>query len=132
MRWIQYIVLILAIAIYSMTGILTRCASMHPFLSWQYILLVGGAVGVIGIYAIIWQQLIQRMDISLAYMFKGLGVVFALLICHYIFGEIITLKNIIGAIIIIAGITLFAWADGRDVGRNGRDGEMARRLGGEK
>lgn len=117
-----YIVLILAIAIYSIVGILTRSAAMYPFLSWQYILFVAGAVGVIGLYAILWQQIIQRMDISLAYMFKGLGVVFALLICHYVFGEIITLKNIVGAVIIIAGITLFAWADGREVGRNGRSG----------
>lgn len=54
------------------------------------------------------------MAISLAYMFKGLGVVFALLICHYVFGEIITIKNIIGALIIIVGITLFAWADAKE------------------
>jgi len=110
----QYIVLILAVAIYSTVGLLTRYASMYPFLNWQYILCVIGAIGVIGIYAIIWQQLIQRMDISLAYMFKGLGVVFALLICHYVFGEIITMINIIGAIIIIAGIMLFAWSDRKE------------------
>ena len=41
-------------------------------------------------------------------MFKGLGVVFALLICHFVFSEVITLNNIIGAGVIIAGITLFA------------------------
>lgn len=113
-KWLSYIMLILAIAIYSTVGVLTRCASMYLFLSWQYILFVIGAVGVLGIYAIIWQQLIQRMEISLAYMFKGLGVVFALLICHYVFDEVITPHNIIGAIIIIAGITLFAWADNRE------------------
>lgn len=94
---------------------MTRRAAMHPFLSWQYILFVVGAVGILGVYAILWQQLIQRLDISLAYMFKGLGVVFALLICHYVFDEVITTHNIIGAIIIIAGITLFAWADAREV-----------------
>lgn len=115
-KWTSYIVLILAIAIYSTVGILTRCAAMYPFLSWQYILFVVGAVGVLGIYAILWQQLIQRMDISLAYMFKGLGVVFALLICHYVFDEIITIHNIIGAIIIISGITLFAWTDAKSSG----------------
>lgn len=113
-KWLSYIVLILAIAIYSTVGVLTRCASMCPFLSWQYVLFLIGAVGVLGIYAIIWQQLIQRMEISLAYMFKGLGVVFALLICHYVFDEVITTHNIIGAIIIIVGITLFAWADNRE------------------
>ena len=111
-----YVFLIVAIAIYSTVGILTRCASMHPFLSWQYILYVIGAVGVMGVYAIMWQQIIQRMDISLAYMFKGLGVVFALIICHYVFGEVITMKNIIGASIIILGVTMFAWADNKEKG----------------
>ena len=115
-KWISYIVLILAIAIYSTVGILTRCASMYPFMSWQYVLFVVGAVGVLGVYAIIWQQLIQRMEISLAYMFKGLGVVFALLICHYVFDEVITTRNILGAVVIIAGITLFALADARNDG----------------
>lgn len=114
-KWISYIVLIIAIAIYSLVGVMTRCASMYPFLSWQYLSFVVGAVGILGVYAILWQQLIQRFDISLAYMFKGLGVVFALLICHYVFDEVITTHNIIGAIIIIAGITLFAWADAREI-----------------
>lgn len=113
-NWVKYIVLIGIIFIYSLTGVCTRCASMHPFLSWQYVLFVMGAVCVLGVYAIVWQQLIQRMEISLAYMFKGLGVVFALLICHYVFDEVITTHNIIGAIIIIVGITLFAWADNKE------------------
>ena len=108
--------LILDIDIYSLVGVMTRCASMYPFMSWQYVLFVVGAVGVLGVYAILWQQLIQRLDISLAYMFKGLGVVFALLICHYVFDEVITTRNIIGALIIISGITLFTWADARNDG----------------
>lgn len=113
-RFTTYIILILAIAIYSTVGILTRCASMCSFLSWQYILCVIGAVGVMGVYAIMWQQIIQRMDISLAYMFKGFGIVFALIICHYVFGEVITMKNMIGACVIILGITMFAWADNNE------------------
>ena len=107
----KYIVLLLAIAIYSCVGVLTRMAADYPFLSWSYVLLICGAMAVLGFYAIIWQQIIQRMHLGVAYMFKGLGVVYALLICHFVFGEVITLNNIIGAVVIIAGITLFAWSD---------------------
>lgn len=110
-KWISYIVLILAIAIYSLVGVMTRCASMYPFLSWQYILWVIGAIGVLGVYAIIWQQIIQRIPISTAYMFRGLGLVFSLCFCYCLFNEQITMHNIIGAIIVIAGITLFALSD---------------------
>lgn len=105
---VPYIVLVFAIAIYACTGVFTRLAADYPFLSWQYVLWVCGAVAVLGIYAILWQQIIQRLELGVAYMFKGLGVVFALLICHYVFGEVITLNNIIGAGIIIIGITLYA------------------------
>lgn len=105
---VPYIVLVGAIAIYACAGVFTRLAADYPFLSWQYILLVSGAIVVLGIYAILWQLIIQRIELGVAYVFKGLGVVFALLICHYVFGEVITLNNIIGAGIIIIGITLYA------------------------
>lgn len=110
---ITYYILLLSIAIYSTVGIFTRLASDYDFLSWCYLLLVGAAVCVLAIYAVLWQQIIRRVNLSVAYMFKGLGVVFTLLICHFLFGEHITVNNIAGGAIIIAGITLFAWADHR-------------------
>lgn len=110
-----YIILIGAILIYSLTGVCTRYAAMYPFMSWQYVLFVLGVVGILGIYAILWQQIIQRIEISTAYMFRGLGLIFNLLFCYSLFSETITRNNIIGAIIIIVGITLFALSDKLDV-----------------
>lgn len=106
-----YIILIGAILVYSLTGVCTRHAAAYDFLSCQYILWVFGAIGMLGVYAIIWQQIIQRIPISTAYMFRGLGLVFSLCFCYCLFNEQITMHNIIGAIIIIAGITLFALSD---------------------
>lgn len=113
-KYLSYIVLILAIAIYSLVGVMTRCASMYPFLSWQYISFVVGAVGILGVYALLWQQIIRRMAISTAYMFRGLGVVFTLLLCYFVFCETITINNIIGSVIIISGITLFSYVDAKE------------------
>jgi len=48
--------------------------------------------------------------VSLAYMFKGTGVVFGLPLAHFVFGEAITTTNMVGAAIIICGITLYARA----------------------
>ena len=42
---------------------------------------------------------------SLAYMLKGTGVVFGLLLARFVFGEAITTTNMVGAAIIICGIT---------------------------
>lgn len=106
----KYGVLVSVNCIYACTGICTKMASRQEFLSWPYMLWMAGAVGVIGIYAILWQQIIARIPISTAYMFKGTGLIFGLLFAYLIFGEQITVNNLIGAAIIIAGIALFSKA----------------------
>lgn len=104
----NYLALIGVNFVYACTGIFTKMASRQVFFSWSYIWWMAGAVGVIGVYALLWQQVLKRTELSLAYMFKGTGVIFGLLIAWFILGEQITLNNIIGAAIIIAGIALFA------------------------
>ena len=105
---LKYLALIGTFFIYTTSGVFSKLASQHDFLSLEYIAFLGCTVGVLGVYAILWQQIIKRMDISLAYMFKGTGVIFGLALAHFVFGETITTTNIIGAIIIICGITLYA------------------------
>ena len=61
-----------------------------------------------GLYALLWQQVIARMSLSTAYMFKGTSLIFVLLISALLFGETILINNIIGSAIIIVGIVLFA------------------------
>jgi uncharacterized membrane protein len=41
-------------------------------------------------------------------MFKGSTLIFTMLIAALIFGEVITIPNIVGSVIIIIGITLLA------------------------
>jgi len=96
--------------IYACTSIFTKMASRQEMLSWPYLFWIAGAVGMMGIYALLWQQVIVRMPISTAYMFKGMSLIFVLLFSALLFGEAITLNNVIGAMVIIAGIILFAKA----------------------
>lgn len=111
-KWMKNSYKILALIgvnfIYACTGVCTKMASRHEMFSWHYLLWMAGAVGVIGIYAILWQQIIARIPISTAYMFKGTGLIFGLLFSHLLFSEQITIYNIIGAAIIITGIALFS------------------------
>jgi len=105
---IPYLSLVGINLIYACTAIFTKSASQHHFLSLSYILCLVGAVGVMGVYALLWQQVIKRMPIAEAYMFKGTSLIFVLLLSALIFGEAITLSNIIGAVVIIVGIVIFA------------------------
>ena len=105
---LKYIFLIGAFFIYSTSGVFSKLASQQDFVSLLYLVFLCGSVAVLGIYAVLWQQIIKRMDVSLAYMFKGTAVVFGLMLAHFVFGEAITATNMVGAAIIICGITLYA------------------------
>ena len=96
--------------VYACTSIFTKMASRQEMLSWPYLFWIAGAFGLMGLYAILWQQVIARMPLSTAYMFKGTSLVFVLLISALLFGEAITTNNLIGSAIIIAGIVLYAKA----------------------
>lgn len=78
-------------------------------MSIEFMMGVIGAIAVMGVYAILWQQILKRIELSVAYMFKGTSIIFVMMLAYLLFGEQITWNNIIGAIIIICGITLFAY-----------------------
>lgn len=104
----KYGVLVGINLLYGCVTIFTRYASQHEFLSMPYCLGLCGAIGVMGAYAVGWQQVLKRIELSTAYMFKGTSLVFVMLLAWAIFGEQITLNNIIGACVIILGIALYA------------------------
>ena len=108
MKFSQIVLLLSINLLYACVSLFTKYASQQEFMSWNYMLGVIGAVGVMGLYAVLWQQILKRIELSLAYMFKGTSLIFVMLLAHVLFGEQITWNNIIGAIIIISGIVLFA------------------------
>ena len=94
--------------IYACVGICTKMASQQPTGSWPYLLWFGGAVAIIALYALLWQQVLRRIELSTAYMFKGTTLIFTMLIAALLFGEHITTANIIGSLIIVTGIVILA------------------------
>ena len=105
-KWKDYAFLHISILIYSITIVLSKVASDFPFLSLKYILCYGGMVAVLGIYAILWQQVIKRFEPSVAYSHKSVTVIWALLISGFLFGENITLGNVIGTVLIVTGVVM--------------------------
>ena len=94
--------------LYACVTLFTKYASQQEFMSLAYCLGLAGAIGVMGAYAICWQQVLKRIELSTAYMFKGTSLIFIMLLAWMLFGEQITLNNIIGACVIIIGIALYA------------------------
>lgn len=94
--------------LYACVSIFTKLASQQEFMSWGYVWAFIGAVMMMGVYAVLWQQVLKRIELSVAYMFKGTSIVFVMLLASLLFGEQITWNNIVGAIIIVIGVVLYA------------------------
>ena len=80
-------------------------------MSINYILFLGAVVAALGIYAMLWQKVLAVMPLSRAFLYKSITIVIALLICHFLFDESISINNIIGAGIIISGIVVLSWKE---------------------
>ena len=93
-----------AVAVYSASGVFSKIASKHDFLSFPYLLCLGGVLGVLGSYAILWQMVLKKVPLNKAYIFRSLGVVYGLAIAYFAFHESITWGNLLGGGIVLGGL----------------------------
>ena len=116
-----YIALHLFLMIYSTGGIISKLAGRHAFFSFTFILLYALEILILAFYAIGWQQFIKRMPLSVAYANKAVTVVWGCIWGVLIFHEQLTPGKVIGALLVLCGIALYGYADGK-AGENSRDG----------
>ena len=100
------VVIQLSILVYTLSGVAGKFASGYSFLSIPFILLYGLEVAILGGYAIIWQQIIKRVDLSIAYANRSLALLWSMLWSALIFQESISVQNLIGVAVVIAGVML--------------------------
>ena len=93
-----------AVAVYSASGFFSKMASRYDFLSFSYLLCLGGVVLVLGTYAILWQMALKEVPLNKAYLFRSLGVVYGLAIAGFVFHEVLTLFNLLGGVLVIVGL----------------------------
>ena len=118
-----FVLLHIALLIYSTCPLFSKNASMHAFLSPGFIGFYGGFIVVLGIYALLWQQVIKYLPVTTAYANKGITIVWGLLLGRIVFGERISRRQIIAAVIIIAGTLLYVYADREETDREETDAE---------
>ena len=99
-------VLQFAVMIYTLSGIAAKRAAMYETMSWGFLLFYGLEIAILGIYAIVWQQLIKRFELSVAYANRSMAILWSMIWAVLFFGEIITVRNIIGVLIVLAGTML--------------------------
>lgn len=100
--------------IYSMSGICSKMASKQEFLSFKFCLFYACIIGLLGFYAIGWQQIIKRLPLTTAFANKAITIVWGLIWGLVFFQEPITVGKVIGVILVVAGVVLYAKADGEE------------------
>lgn len=103
-NWKLLLLLQGAVIIYSFADICAKLASRNDFLARGYILWLGAEVLVLGLYALCWQQIIKKVDISIAYSNRAGAIVWTTLWAALFFREQISLQNLLGIGILFAGI----------------------------
>lgn len=91
------------------SGVFLKLASLYEFLSFHYVLFFGITVLVMGVYAVLWQEVLKLIPLNKAYLYKSSGIGISLMYAYIIFNERITIYNIIGCAMIIAGIIILSY-----------------------
>lgn len=91
------------VCLYTSSGIAAKLASGYPFLSWEFGLCYGIEIVILGLYAVMWQQVIKRVDLSVAYANRSLSIFWSMLWAVWLFDDVITLNNIFGILLILVG-----------------------------
>lgn len=106
----KYSLVYCAILIYTVASMMARMAAKQDtyFMSAVFMML---EVFCLGIYALLWQQVLKIFQLSIAMANKGTNVILTLLFAFFIFDEKITLYNIIGALLVMVGVGMVSADD---------------------
>ena len=102
----NYIFLHILLLFFSFCGVFSKFASQNEFLSIKFIIFYGVSILILGMYAILWQQILKRFSLTTAFFNKAITIIWGMLWGIIFFKEAITINMIIGAIIVLIGVGL--------------------------
>lgn len=106
--YLAIIVLQVLLAFFSISGIFSKMAANAKFLSFEFCCYYFVIIVILGLYAVVWQQIIKQMPLTVAYANRAVIVVWGIIWGILFFNESITIGQLIGAAVIIAGIILYS------------------------
>jgi drug/metabolite transporter (DMT)-like permease len=110
----DFLLLELSVLVYSLSTVAANMASKHPFLSWGYILYFGLDFVILAVYAILWQQIIKKFQLSIAYANKSMTLLWSMLWNFLIFSQGITPGKVAGVLLVMAGVIVMNLGGGKE------------------
>lgn len=96
----------LAYMIFSLSVLSMKYASSFDFGSGAFSRYYLLAILLMACYAFFWQKILAVYSLTRAYSWKSLVFIWVFLFSVFIFGESVTWKNIMGALLIVSGAIL--------------------------
>ena len=90
----------------SLSGICSKMAAFQKFLSLPFLWWYITVLIIMFAYAIVWQQILKRISLSIAYANKSVGLIWGMLWGGLIFQQKITWNMILGAGVVFMGLCL--------------------------
>ena len=102
----NYVLLHIIFLIYSLSAVCSKYAATYEFLSVPFIFFYGIVLLIMGVYAILWQQILKKLPLTVAFANKAVTIIWGIVWGVLFFGDKVSISQVIGAVIIIAGVLL--------------------------
>ena len=106
-----YILLQISFFIYALSSFFSKMATYNNVEIKNVIICYMLSVFCLGINAIIWEQILKKMNLSIAYSNKGVTIIWGLIFGIIFFNEEISFGKITGIFIVILGIFILMRKD---------------------
>lgn len=104
LQWIKNcIVLQAVVVVYTLSSVVAKLATGRELFSLSFFLFYGLEIVILGIYAILWQQMIKRFELSVAYANRAMALLWSALWAVILFHENLSVKQILGIVLVITG-----------------------------
>ena len=97
--------------LYSLFSVFSKLGSRTEMFSIPFFLCYGAAFLLLGLYALGWQQVLKKMSLFMAYSGKAVVILWGMFWGALIFQEAVTVRKVIGAVIIMFGIVLYTCSE---------------------
>ena len=101
----DFLILQAVVIVYTASSVLGKLAAVYAEgeNGWGFLFLYGAEIGVLGIYEVLWQKLIWRVELSVSYANRAVALLWSLLWAVFLFGEKITPAQLLGIALVMIG-----------------------------
>lgn len=94
------------IVIYTLSSVMAKLASGQEPFSVPFFAFYLAELAVLGIYALLWQQMIKKFELSVAYTNRAMALLWSLIWAVVLFHDRVTVKNVAGVALVILGTVI--------------------------